>query len=102
MDLALGKDRALGLDLGEEHFETGLAPSFQQNRADQILRREPEPSASTNPINAPSPSFTSQFTAQVTIRDIEMLSAKLDALKAMLDNISRRLDALEKIAREGI
>jgi hypothetical protein len=39
--------------------------------------------------------------AEVSAKDIELLSAKLDALKAILDSINQRLIALEQMASEG-
>src|SRR5574342_629525 len=38
----------------------------------------------------------SQQQSSVSSRDVELLSAKLDTIKAMLDNISNRMAILEK------
>lgn len=97
-DLALGKDRALGL--GEEQYEAGHVPPAQppetlapEHRLGPMPEEEPS-------FNAPKPSAFQA--AGAPNKDMEIISAKLDALKATLDNINHRLENIERIAREGI
>ena len=36
----------------------------------------------------------------ISEKDLELISAKLDAIKALLDNLNQRVASLERIARE--
>jgi hypothetical protein len=88
--------------------ETGLGPpSFQQNPK---MASNPFPS-SYDYGNAESPSSLNDFkqssfgqpmqqnqmqNSQFASKDNELINAKLDAIKAMLENITQRLQNLEK------
>ena len=86
-ELGLGKEHDLGLGLKEEP----LPPMPGQ------------PSTPGVPPPSPPPSATSAFAQpqQSIDKDIQLLSAKLDSLKAILDNINQRLANIERIAQES-
>ena len=96
-DTALGKEHDLGLSLGEE------AESHYPGASSMA------PSMPGMPSSRPAASeFESQRQAQQQFmqpssveKDIQILNAKLDALKAILDNINQRLANIERIANES-
>lgn len=51
------------------------------------------------PPTAPPPGYMPP--PQITSRDIELLSAKLDAIRATLENINQRLINIERIAKRS-
>ena len=56
------------------------------------------------PSPAPAPPGFAQPLQEATTtleKDIQLLSAKLDSLKAILDNINQRLANIERIAHES-
>lgn len=96
-EMGLGREYELGLKLPEEEMVgAGIAP-----KAMAVPAGEPAAPAAA-PMGAP-PGFAPQpmpMAAPPPIsKDIELLSAKLDALKALLENINQRLQNLERIAR---
>ena len=101
-DLGLDKDVGMGSEANNDFglgFETTKAdkyPSFQQPQ---------QPSNFSQPQNlqysyAP-PSYPQQYQDQnyVTTKNLEVISSKLDALRASLDSVNQRLANIESIAR---
>ena len=109
-ELALGKDEA---GLGKEH-EVGMKEPEMEEPLGAGLTPPGMPSG--EPMGAPqgmggAPQAPTQGHAGVSApvfvpspgaRDIEVVSAKLDAVKATLDSINQRLENIEKMAREGL
>ena len=72
-------------------YPTGLPPTPAEEFG------LPPPPATASPELAP----TIPQTGVATSKDIEVLNAKLDALKALLESIHQRLATLEKLAQES-
>ncbi|MBD3249791.1 hypothetical protein GF336_07125 [Candidatus Woesearchaeota archaeon] len=99
--LGLEKDN-LGLGIDQQSAGAGAAPSIPQT---QEFER---PGVSTPsqfqqqqyPQQQPRQQFQQQYPQQqVSSKDMELISAKLDALKSALDSMNQRLANLERIAR---
>jgi hypothetical protein len=90
-ELSLGKGD-LGLD---KDFDMGMS---QESR---LLNREP--SLPRQDFQRDTSQYPSQYSQpqQNYGKDLEMISAKLDALRATLENVNQRLAALERIAKES-
>jgi hypothetical protein len=76
--------------------------NFDDNYDEPMQRRSPmEFGTPMSPLRpAPShPAFSPPQESHSQNRDLELVSAKLDAIKAYLDTISQRLTNLERIAR---
>lgn len=82
--LSFGKEQDLGL--GPE-FGDGLGAGFPP------MQQPAAPSLQSYPQQAEMKQLSLE-------KDIQLISAKLDSLKAILDNISQRLTNLERIAQE--
>lgn len=92
----LGMEKEVGFDFPEESTGAGLMP-----RAEPPM--EPTPSAPTMaPPGMVAPNYAPRPPMPPIHKDLELISAKLDALKATLENVNQRLENLERIAREGI
>ena len=76
----------LKLDLSHPPFET-IRPSPSAPITPEVPSFEPH-------FNMPEPSPS--FPQREASRDIELLSSKLDTIKAMLENIGHRLERLEQ------
>lgn len=66
---------------------------------EQFAPLPPMPTLSPEPLGpAQDPNFRqmSQLTTHTSEKDLELISAKLDVLKAQLDNIMQRLDRMER------
>ena len=99
-DLGLGEDRKLGLDISDEPYEPGPVPpqhSPQGQHPQQF--EEPDQEQERSAFAQHQQNYPQQSTQN---KDIEIISAKLDALKATLDNINHRLEQIERMAREGV
>ena len=88
-DLGLGQN--LGLDIPKQQ-----APDVSQPHPMAGKMSEPEPLMSQPMQQYPQQPVISQN------RDMELIAAKLDALKAMMENINHRLENIERMAKEGI
>ncbi len=97
-DIGLGKD--LGLDLGPSP-DLGMGiepvqqpyqkyPSFQQSGFQQQPSYQPQPSFQ-------QPSY--QNDSYIASKNLEVISSKLDALRATMESINQRLANIEAIAR---
>ncbi|MBS3101985.1 hypothetical protein J4458_00895 [Candidatus Woesearchaeota archaeon] len=103
MDFGLGPDLGAGADFGQG-FGQGLQqpglqqpsyptpPSFQQQPSFQQMQPPfPPPSYSQPAMQSPR--------EYATDKNLEVISSKLDALRAALESINQRLANLEAIAR---
>ena len=97
-DLGLGNDA--GMDLGFSR-ELGMGldmPPGQQQPFQKYPSFQPSPQFQPS-FNAPSyspPSYPAQYNDN---KSLEVISSKLDALKASLESINVRLSNIESIAR---
>ena len=115
-DLDMGKD--FGLDAGQgpsPELGAGLEPlpgqdplqkypSFQQpNYPQQQFPQSsypPQQQASFQPAYPSSPSFANNSSdSYIASKNLEVISSKLDALKASIDSINQRVANIEAIAR---
>jgi len=97
-EMGLGRERELGIQFPraeEEMIGAGIAP-----KAMEVPPGEPiGPAQPTGmPMGMRQPMMQPQIPAPTIEKDLELLSAKLDALKALLENINHRLENLERIA----
>jgi hypothetical protein len=83
LSTASGLEGGYGLPTQPTQQPTPPQPSFQQQPSYQQFQQ-------------PSPQQPQGFTAE---KDLEIISSKLDALRAALDSINQRLANLEAIAR---
>ena len=99
MDLGLGPEIGAGTEFGQDYGrypssgrQFGSQPSFQQASPQQ---------SSFQPSFGP-PSYSQpqmQSSDYTTSKNLEVISSKLDALRAAIDSINQRLANLEAIAR---
>ena len=94
-DLGLPKDE-LGLPKEAAGIEHPIGPA-----AEPSFSHEPEPTS--GPLDRPLGGFApsaqpAQPPPMPLVKDIELISSKLDTLRATLDNINQRLANLERIA----
>ena len=100
----LGKDLGIGKDLGMD-FNSGPSPDLgmgiDQNQQQSPFQKYPSFQQSPNFQSQPvfqQPSFNSNDN-YITSKNLEVISSKLDALRASLESINQRLANLEAIAR---
>ena len=119
-DFGLGDDKKAMEDLGKQDF--GAPPEEQASQQaipgaetppplpqPEATGAEPFPQPAVHPPEARPQSFSQQYPsyqqplqpAPLThdAKDIEIISAKLDALRATLESINQRLANLERIAQ---
>ncbi|MBW2993782.1 hypothetical protein KY317_04370 [Candidatus Woesearchaeota archaeon] len=101
-EMGLGRESDIGLKFPEEeHIGVGLAP--QAGPAGEMIEPAGMQPAGVQPSGMRpmmQQQFPQQMASPVSIsKDFELLSAKLDALKALLENINQRLQNLERIAQ---
>jgi len=115
----MGKERELGLDRGPA---AGLAPKSesptpspptssptsppspaleQQTPPSSAPQRPSPPEEPTSATSAFERSRTQQPSQTSVEKDIQVLTAKMDSLKAILDNINQRLANIERLAHES-
>lgn len=108
-DLGMGKEPAdlnLGADLGLPDMQQPQPTYRQPWQQPPPLQQPMQSYQSYQPTSPPGFQAQSSFSApqfstpqqDITSKNIELISSKLDALKAYLDNISQRLANLERIA----
>jgi len=96
----LGLDKELGLDLGGPSPDLGMGIEPQQ----QPYQKYPsfqQPGFQSQP-SYPQPSFQQpsyQSDSYIASKNLEVISSKLDALKATMESINQRLANIEAIAR---
>ena len=86
-ELGLGKEHDLGLGLDDSMNAPVGEPKM--------------PSMQQPDLNAPPTEHQAPLMNQGADKDIQILSAKIDSLKAILDNINQRLTNIERIANES-
>lgn len=89
----------LGFKKKKEADEERSFPLMDDSRADLPPMRSPSMPRFDTPDSLPPgrPSFE-QPQPREDSRGIDLINAKLDAIKAILDNINARIERLEKIA----
>ena len=91
LDLGLGPDLGAGTDLGQG---LSMQPPGSQPSIPSIQQPHQQPS-----FSAPNMQPQAQNQDYTTNKNLEVISSKLDALRASLDSINQRLVNLEGIAR---
>ena len=111
-DLGLDKDIGMGKDLG---LDMGAGPSpdlgmgIDTNQVQQPYQRypsfqqpqqgfQPVPSFQSQPVFQQQPSYNSNDNF-IASKNLEVISSKLDALRASIESINQRLANIEAIAR---
>ena len=85
---------------GDEHVGAGAAPPMMHGPGSFPQSPEfKEPTPSFEP-RMPQPAM--QPLRPQPSQDLDLVNAKLDAIKAILDNVNQRLANLERIARDEI
>ncbi len=98
-EMGLGRERELGMQFPRAEEETigaGIAPKAMDVPPGEPVGEPAMPSGM--PMGMRQPMMQPQMPAPTIEKDLELLSAKLDALKALLENINHRLESLERIA----
>lgn len=90
-------DIALGWFKKKEEPKEEMQPSAWHEEAAYPPQQYAQP---FTPPPIPTIQPLQQVQPSITSKDIEIISAKLDAIKAMLDNLNQRIANLERIARE--
>ena len=94
MDLGLGPDIGAGGDFGQG---AGMQPSPVMPSPQQPSFQQQPPSFGPPPsINPPQMQSSEEYAAN---KNLEVISSKLDALKAAIESINQRLTNIEAIAR---
>ena len=98
----LGLDKELGLDLGagpSPDLGMGIEPAqqqpYQKYPSFQQSGFQPQPSFQSQAFQQPS----YQSDSYIASKNLEVISSKLDALRASLESINQRLANIEAIAR---
>lgn len=94
LDTGPSPDLGMGLETPPQQQPFQKYPSFQQNNF--------QPSLQQQPSFQPQPSFQQpsiQGDSYINSKNLEVISSKLDALRASLESISQRLANIEAIAR---
>lgn len=99
----LGFEKDLGMDMGPSpDLGMGLNPNQGMNPSPSFQKYPSYSQPSFQP-SFQQPSFQSQSPASndnyINSKNLEVISSKLDALKASLDSINQRLSTIETIAR---
>ncbi len=91
MDMGQGPSPDMGMDMGSNPTQPSFQkyPSFQQQQGIQPSF-QPQPSF-------PQPSYQSDN--YIASKNLEVISSKLDALRASLESVNQRLANIEAIAR---
>jgi hypothetical protein len=109
-DLDLGKDFDLGSDdLGKSPIDSSksFSDSFndqdnqpiQQEQSQYSAPSAPESFSQISDARPPDIQSVPSYQPPQTSQDLQLVSAKLDAIKAYLDTINQRLANLENMAR---
>ena len=94
LDTGPSPDLGMGLETPQQQQPFQKYPSFQQNSFQPGLQQQPS--------FQPQPSFQQpslQGDSYINSKNLEVISSKLDALRASLESISQRLANIEAIAR---
>lgn len=103
--LGLGEEPALGKEIepGLPELEPGYGggPGMPQAPGAPMQRQPRRQMPQQQPYGAPMQPVQPSPTETVMSKDIQIVSSKIDALRASLDTINQRLANLERIASEG-
>ncbi|HLC50358.1 MAG TPA: hypothetical protein VJI97_02925 [Candidatus Nanoarchaeia archaeon] len=96
----LGLDKDLGMDIGNQGPSPDLGMGLEMPPTQQPFQKYPSFQPSQNFPSQPSfqPSMQNND-SYINSKNLEVISSKLDAVKASLDAINQRLVNLEGIAR---
>ncbi len=94
MDLGLGPETGTDLGQGLSMQPPGAPPSVPSMQQPTFQQPPQQPS-----FSAPSQQPQMQSQDYATNKNLEVISSKLDALRAALDSINQRLANLEAIAK---
>lgn len=105
-DLGLPPSSSEGPNLGMNNNQLGLnTGNSPEHDMGDFSTPHSIPSMQDSPSSPPSlagyPSHQQQQSSQRSDKDLEVISAKLDAIRASLESINQRLGALENIARQS-
>lgn len=87
-----------------KHKEPELPPEMPADTPGTPLPTGLEPTPTPNiPPPGPEPAFQQmeQMSGSAQDKDMQLIGAKLDVLKAQLDNITQRLEHLERLVQES-
>ncbi len=86
---------------GRPGTSAGSSPEPFSTPGDSAGQGAGTPSAFEGRESGPFGHSAAPRTPKVADKDIELINAKLDSIKAILENLNRRIEELEKIARES-
>ena len=98
----LGLDKELGLDLGGPSPDLGMGIEPAQQQPYQKYPSFQQSGFQSQPSYQPQPSFQQpsyQNDNYIASKNLEVISSKLDALRATMESINQRLANIEAIAR---
>ena len=100
----MGLDKDLGLDLGGPSPDLGMGIEPTQQQPYQKYPSFQQPSFQSQPSFQPQPAFQQQPSfggneGYIASKNLEVISSKLDALRATMESINQRLANIEAIAR---
>ena len=99
-DLGMDKDLGLGMDTGPSpDLGMGLDMPQPQQQPFQKYPSFQQPSFQSQPAFQPVQQPTYQGDNYINSKNLEVISSKLDALRATLESINQRLANIEAIAR---
>ncbi len=94
----LGLDKDLGMDMGPQpDFSQGMGNSMQNQSMFQKYPSFQPTNNFSQPVFQQPQTYGSN--GDITSKNLEIISSKLDALRASLESINQRLSSLEAIAR---
>ena len=89
MDTGPSADLGMGLEAQQQQQPFQKYPSFQQNNFQPSFQPQPAFQASQQPSSD----------SYIASKNLEVISSKLDALRATMESINQRLANIEAIAR---
>ena len=103
----LGKDLGLDKDMGLDFTSTGPSPDLGmglEQTPQQPLQKYPsfqqQPNFQAQPVFQPQPMLQQpSYSSDMASKNLEVISSKLDALRATMESINQRLANIEAIAR---
>ena len=103
----LGKDLGIDKDLGLDFTSAGPSPDLGiglEQTPQQPLQKYPsfqqQPNFQAQPVFQPQPMLQqTSYSSDRASKNLEVISSKLDALRATMESINQRLANIEAIAR---
>jgi hypothetical protein len=99
MPQEMGQPQNSGMSMQSQDMSQSTFPSASERMTSQQpvqQQTQPEP---MQPPNYPPPATQQSYTQQPYSKDMEIISAKLDSLRATLESINQRLATLERLAQ---